>query len=57
MEDVIINDNENNNTLWYDTICKEINNCRIVFEVFNRPLLEILPAYAKLNFHFILKAD
>ena len=48
-------DKNNDNTLWWDTILKEMCNVRIPFEDWHEPLTEILPGYKKLTSHLIFE--
>ena len=46
-------DEENGNTLWWDTICQEMKNVRIAFEVWEKTVDEIPPDYQQVKCHMI----
>ena len=46
-------DEENDNTLWWDTICKETNNTRPAFEVWEKDISELPPGYQNITCHMI----
>jgi hypothetical protein len=46
-------DEKNGDTLWWDSICKEMKNVRIAFEIFEGSEAEIPPGYQKVNCHMI----
>ncbi len=46
-------DEENGNTLWWDSICKEMKNVRPAFEVWEKDISELPPGYQKITCHMI----
>ena len=46
-------DNEDQNILWWDAICKEMNNVRIDFEVWEKGVENIPPGYQEVKYHMI----
>ena len=46
-------DEENGNTLWWDSICKEMKNIRHDFEVWEKYISELPPGYQKITFHML----
>ena len=42
-------DQENDETLWWDTICKEMAYMRVVFEEFSEPLSKMKPGFKKID--------
>ena len=46
-------DEKNDNTLWWDAICKEMKNVRIAFEVFEGEEKDILPGFQEVKCHMI----
>ena len=46
-------DEENGNTLWWDAICKEMNNTRPAFEVWEKDISELPPVYQNITCHMI----
>ena len=46
-------DEENGNTLWWDSICTEMKNVRPAFEVWEKDASELPPGYQKITYHMI----
>ena len=46
-------DDEYQNTLWWDAICKEMKNIRIYFEVWEKGVENIPPGYKEVKCHII----
>ena len=46
-------DNKEQNTLWWDVICKEMNNVKIAFEVWEKAVEKIPPGYQEVKCHMI----
>ena len=44
---------ENENTLWCDSICKEMKNVRAAFEVWEKDISELPPGYQKITCNMI----
>ena len=52
VEEAIAIDKDNGNTLWWDSICKEMKNVRIAFEEFDGDVSKLV-GYKKLGVHVI----
>jgi hypothetical protein len=46
-------DRENGNTLWWDSICKEMKNVRPAFEIWEKDISELALGYQKITCHKI----
>ena len=46
-------DEENDNNLWWEAICKEMKNIRPAFEVWEIDISDFLPGYKKITCHMI----
>ena len=46
-------DDENSNTLWWDSICKEMKDVQIAFKNWEKGIKNILPGYQKVKCHMI----
>jgi len=46
-------DRRNNNTLWWDSILKEMKNVRPAFDVFEGKEEDMAPGYQKIGCHMI----
>ena len=53
VEQALIVDKENGNTLWWDAICKEMTNVRPAFEKWVKKESILPPGYQKIKRHFI----
>ena len=53
VQDAKMLDEKNGNTLWWDTICKEMKNIRIAFKVFEGEEKDILPGFQEVKCHMI----
>ena len=53
VEQAVQFDKENGNTLWWDAICQEMKNVRIVFEIFEGEVKDIPIGYQKVHCHMI----
>ena len=45
------------NTLWWDTVCKELKNIRPYFEVWEKDISELPPGYQNITCHMIFDVN
>ena len=53
VEEAMRLDQENGNTLWWDSICKEMKNVRIAFEEYDGDIKDLAPTYQHVKCHMI----
>jgi hypothetical protein len=53
VDQAILFDKENGNTLWWDAICKEMKNVRPAFEVWEKDLSDLPVGYQEITCHMI----
>ena len=46
-------DKQNGDTLWWDSICKEMANVRVAFEEFKGDRIQVPPGYQEVGCHMI----
>ena len=53
VQEALLLDKQNGNTLWWDAICKEMANVRPAFEKWEKSDSDLPPGYQKIKCHFI----